>query len=224
MRVLVLYKHKHIGRFWICISVSLITKIIIVFLNRVFQWTISRYVKSDHFHCFNFIYCSTSRIYLFPLFTWRKIIFSLHNMLLAHFWRKGFQNYFISYTPSQPRLGVMCVPMLPLFFFYSKIRNFAVLPKWTFVFLQRNTKIHSCTQTSIRFSHRNTKFRIVPFILWLRNTKFLKLFRNGHLIFANNLTNLKLRPNWYSFFFTTKCKIWIRTQTAVCFLTTNKRK
>ena len=127
MRVLVLYKHKHIGRFWICISVSLITKIMIVFLNRVFQWTISRYVKSDHFHCFNFIY-------------------------------------------------------------------------WTFAFLQRNTKIHSCTQTSIRFSHRNTKFRIVPFILWLRNTKFLKLFRNGHLIFANNLTNLKLRPNCYSFF------------------------
>ena len=146
MRVLVLYKHKHIGRFWICISVSLITKIIIVFLNRVFQWTISRYVKSDHIHCFNIIYCSTSRIYLFPLFTWRKIIFSLHNILLAQIWRKGFQNYFICYTPSQPRLGVMRLPMRAL----------------------------------------------------------SKLFRNGHLIFANNLTDLKLRPDCYSFF-------WLQT-------------
>ena len=119
MRVLVLCKHKHIGRFWICISVSLITKIIIVFLNCVFQWTISGYVKSDHIHCFNFIYCSTSRIYLFPLFTWRKIIFSLHNILLAQIWRKGFQNYLICYTPSQPRLGVMRVPMRALSFFFT---------------------------------------------------------------------------------------------------------
>ena len=170
MRVLVLYKHKHIGRFWICISVSLITKIIIVFLNRVFQWTISRYVKSDHFHCFNFIYCSTSRIYLFPLFTWRKIIFSLHNMLLAHFWRKGFQNYFISYTPPQPRLGVICVPMRPLFFFtakyeilqfypnghlsfYNEIQKFTVVLKHPFVFhieIQNLELYHSFCDYEIR--------------------------------------------------------------------------
>ena len=70
-------------------------------------------------------------------------------------------------------------------FFHSKIRNFTVVPKRPFVFLQRNTKS-----------------RIVPkrpFVLLLRNTKFLKLFRNFNLLFDNKLKNLKLHPNCHSF-------------------------
>ena len=60
-------------------------------------------------------------------------------------------------------------------FFYSEIRNFTVVPKWAFVFLQRNTKFHSCTQTAIRFSQRKRKFRILPkgpFVLWMRVQNF----------------------------------------------------
>ena len=109
----------------------------------------------------------------------------------------------------------------PTFVFYSEIRNFTVAPKRPFVFLQRNTKFYSCTQTAfrffynemqnfenctqtaIRFSQKNKKFSNVPklpFILWLQNTKFLKLFRNGHVVFDNKLQNVKLHPNCHSFF------------------------
>ena len=78
------------------------------------------------------------------------------------------------------------VPKRP-FVFHSEIRNFTVAPKQTFVFLQWNIKFYSCTETAICcfFLQQNTKFRIVPkqpFILWLRNTKFLKLFRNFNLL------------------------------------------
>ena len=76
-------------------------------------------------------------------------------------------------------------------------------------FLQQNTKLDSCSQTTIRFftvkykilqfyrnSHlvilqQNTKSVLKrPFVLWLRNTKFLKLFRNFNLLFDNKLKNL----------------------------------
>ena len=62
-------------------------------------------------------------------------------------------------------------------------------------FLQRNTKFYSCTQTAIHFSQRNKKFRTVPklpFILWLQNTNFLKLFRNSHFLFDNKLKKSKV--------------------------------
>ena len=62
------------------------------------------------------------------------------------------------------------------------------------------SEIQNSTVTTIRFSQRNTKFKILPFVLWLQNTKFWKLFRNGHLLFANKLKNLKLHPNCHSFF------------------------
>ena len=39
-----------------------------------------------------------------------------------------------------------------------------VYPSGHSLFLQRNTKFYSCTQTAIRFSQQNTKFRIVPFV------------------------------------------------------------
>ena len=45
------------------------------------------------------------------------------------------------------------------------------------------------------------EIRIVPFVLWLWNTKLLKLLRNCHFLFADKLKNLKLHPNWHSFFF-----------------------
>ena len=70
--------------------------------------------------------------------------------------------------------------------FHSEIRNFTVVPKRQFDFLQRNTK-----------------FRIVPkrpFVLFLRNTKFLKLLRNFDFLFDNKFKNLKLPPNCHSFF------------------------
>ena len=89
-------------------------------------------------------------------------------------------------------------------FFHSEIPNSTVVSKRPFVFLQRNTKFYSCTQTTIRFFlQQNTKFRIVPkrpFVLWLRNTKFLKLFRNFNFLFDNKLKNLKLHLNCHSFF------------------------
>ena len=66
--------------------------------------------------------------------------------------------------------------------------------------LQWNTKFYICTQMVIWVSQRNTKFRITPFIFWIRNTKFLKLLQNRHLLFANKLKFLKLHPNCHSFF------------------------
>ena len=118
----------------------------------------------------------------------------------------------------------MRVPKWP-FVFYSEIRNLTVVPKRPFVFLQRNTKFCSSTQTVIRFfiakyeilklypnglsffhsqmqnsenwtqtvirfSQQNKKFKNVPklpSILWLQNTKFLKLFRNSHFSLTTNL-------------------------------------
>ena len=71
-------------------------------------------------------------------------------------------------------------------FFYSEMQNF-----------------ENCTQTTISFSQRNMKFRIVPklpFVLWLQNAKYLTLLRNAHLLFDNNLKNVMLHPNWHSFF------------------------
>ena len=73
-------------------------------------------------------------------------------------------------------------------------------------FLQRKTKFYSWTQTFICFLQRNAKFRIVSFLLWLWNTKFLKLFRSGHLLLANKLKNLKLHQNCHSFFWPRNAK------------------
>ena len=83
----------------------------------------------------------------------------------------------------------------------------------------------NCTQTAIRFSQRNKKFRIVPklsFILWLQNTKFLKLFPNSQLLFDNKLKNesciqIAIR------FLTKEYKIWGHTQTAIRFFTKNNK-
>ena len=85
-------------------------------------------------------------------------------------------------------------------YFYSEIRNFTIVLERPFVFLQRSTEFYSFTLTAICFSQRNMKFRIVPFVLSLRNTKFLKLFRNCHLLFANKFKNLLL-PKLNSFLF-----------------------
>ena len=89
-------------------------------------------------------------------------------------------------------------------YFYSEIRNFTIVLERPFVFLQRSTEFYSFTLTVIYFSQRNMKFRIVPFVLWLRNTKFLKLFRNCHLLFASKFKNLLL-PKLNSFLF---CFFW----------------
>ena len=89
-------------------------------------------------------------------------------------------------------------------YFYSEIRNFTIVLERLFVFLQRSTEFYSFTLTAICFSQRNMKFRIVPFVLWLRNTKFLKLFRNCHLLFANKFKNLllsKLNLFFFVFFY-----------------------
>ena len=66
----------------------------------------------------------------------------------------------------------------PPLVFYSKTQNYTVVPKRSFVFLQRNTNFYSCTYTvyrffiakgniqqlyltAIHFSQLNTKFRVV---------------------------------------------------------------
>ena len=78
------------------------------------------------------------------------------------------------------------------------LRNFAIAPKRSFIFPSEIRNFENCTQIAIHFSQPNKKFRIVPklpFILWLQNTKFLKLFRNSHLLFDNKLKKLKIHPN-----------------------------
>ena len=89
------------------------------------------------------------------------------------------------------------------FVFYSEIRNFTVIPKRPFAFYSEMQNSENCTQTAIRFSHQNKKFGVeprLPFILWLENKKFSKFFRNSNLLFDSKLKNLKLHPNCHSLF------------------------
>ena len=74
-------------------------------------------------------------------------------------------------------------------FFYSEIRKFTIVPKRPFVFLQRNTKFYSCTQTAIRSF--TTKYEIFK----LKN---LKLPPKCHLFFEHEMQYLKLYPNGLS--------------------------
>ena len=100
-----------------------------------------------------------------------------------------------------------CVYPTGHLFFYVEIRNFTIVPKRPFAFLQPNAKFWKlekcewekwilimpekygkkqtlkdpCSQAVICFSQENKKFRIAPklsFILWLQKKKFLKLFRS----------------------------------------------
>ena len=94
------------------------------------------------------------------------------------------------------------------------------VPKWSFVFLQQNTKFYSCTQTAIHFFFCfffTAKYKILQYysngslFFTAKNgiencTLFDKLFRNGHLLFSNKLINLKLHPNFHSFLFDHKIK------------------
>ena len=94
------------------------------------------------------------------------------------------------------------VPKRSLVFFYSKIQNSALVLKRPFVFYSKK-EILQLYSHSYSFSQRNTKFRIVPkrpFVLWLRNTTFLKLFRDVHLLFDNTLKKLMLCLKCHSFF------------------------
>ena len=101
----------------------------------------------------------------------------------------------------------ICIIILQVIrFFTAKYEILQLYPKRAFVFLQRKTKFYSWTQTFICFLQRNAKFRIVSFLLWLWNTKFLKLFRSGHLLLANKLKNLKLHQNCHSFFWPRNAK------------------
>ena len=109
----------------------------------------------------------------------------------------------------------ICIIILQVIrLFTAKYEILQLYPKRAFVFLQRKTKFYSWTQTFICFLQQNAKFRIVSFLLWLWNTKFLKLFRSGHLLLANKLKNLKLHLNCYSFLIT-KCNIWGCTQMTI---------
>ena len=106
------------------------------------------------------------------------------------------------------------------------------VPKRPFVFLQWNRKFYSCTQTAIRFLQPKTKFysctqtaicffyseiqdfTVAPklsFVLWLQNTKLLKLFRmrvpkRPVVFFTGKYKILQLYQNG-NLFFTAKCKI-----------------
>ena len=80
------------------------------------------------------------------------------------------------------------------FIFYSKLRNFAVAseqPSVFFFFLYENLKT----------VHKR------PFVLSLRNTKFLKLHLNVRSFFDQKRQNLKLYSNGHSFFWLQKMKI-----------------
>ena len=78
----------------------------------------------------------------------------------------------------------ICIIILQVIrFFTAKYEILQLYPKRAFVFLQRKTKFYSWTQTFICFLQRNAKFRIVSFLLWLWNTKFLKLHQNCHSFF-----------------------------------------
>ena len=110
-------------------------------------------------------------------------------------------------------IGLECVYTSDHSFFNSKLQNFTVVPK--------RPKFYCCTQATICFSQRNTKFRIVSkrlFVYWLRNTKLLKLLRNSHLLFDNKLKNPNLYPNCHWFF---DAKYRSCTHKAIQFLTSN---
>ena len=63
-------------------------------------------------------------------------------------------------------------------------------PKWPFVFLQRNAKIYSCTQTAICYF--TAKYEIS------------QLYSNGHSFFYSELKNFETLPKQPFCFFTTK--------------------
>ena len=83
--------------------------------------------------------------------------------------------------------------------------------------------VEPCSNKVTGFSQRNTKIRIVSFVLWLWNTKFLKLLRNDYILFADKLKNLKFYPNVYSFFWqrNTKFEVVLK-QSFVSWLQTTK--
>ena len=67
------------------------------------------------------------------------------------------------------------------------------VPKWPFVFLQRNAKFYSCTQTAICYF--TAKYEI------------LQLYSNGHSLFYSEMQNFETLPKQPFRFFTTKHKI-----------------
>lgn len=80
------------------------------------------------------------------------------------------------------------------FIFYSKLRNFAVASEQPSVFFIGKYE-------NLKTVHKR------PFVLSLRNTKFLKLHLNVRSFFDQKRQNLKLYSNGHSFFWLQKMKI-----------------
>ena len=79
------------------------------------------------------------------------------------------------------------------FIFYSKLRNFAVASEQPSVFFIGKYE-------NLKTVHKR------PFVLSLRNTKFLKLHLNVRSFFDQKRQNLKLYSNGHSFFWLQKMK------------------
>ena len=77
-------------------------------------------------------------------------------------------------------------------FFKAKYKIFAVVPKWSFAFLQRNAKFWDCTLAAIRFSTTKYKFLKTTlkrsFVFLQQNIEFSKFYSNGYPQFPKGNT------------------------------------
>ena len=93
-------------------------------------------------------------------------------------------------------------------YFRNKISTIIIrVPKWAFVFLQRNTKFHSCTQTAIRFLQWNTKcYSCTQTAIRLsqQNREFWKLYPNDHLYSSQEIYEIYLSSIKFPFLKTEK--------------------
>ena len=93
-------------------------------------------------------------------------------------------------------------------YFRNKISTIIIrVTKRAFVFLQRNTKFHSCTQTAIRFFTVKCKIlQLYPngHLSSQQNREFWKLYPNGHLYFSQEIYEIYLSSIKFRFLKTKK--------------------
>ena len=102
----------------------------------------------------------------------------------------------------------MRVPKRPFVFFYSKIQNFTVASKRSFVFIAAYEILQLYSNGHPFFKEKYKILKTVPkqpffprsFVLLLQNTNILKLYPNGYSFFDHKIQNLKLHSNEHLFF------------------------
>ena len=111
----------------------------------------------------------------------------------THFFFLQWNNEFYSYGHS---------------FSYSEIRNFTAITKWLFVFF--TAKFWKLFPNDRVFTAKYKILKIIPkrpFLLWLLNTKLLKMYPNNHSFHDHKMQNLKLYSNGHLIFWLQTTKI-----------------